>query len=103
MINEAYPGWTRLTLSLIPFANILMPIVEPHPQVFEFLDKIKEYQSTYKSNIALVVNKSDLNNEITQQILEQYHDWRILTIPYSEIYMKSSYEQLKQFVLPLLV
>jgi len=103
MICEAYPGWTRLTLSLIPFASILMPIIEPHQQVFEFLDKIKEYQLTYKSNIALIVNKYDLNEEVSKKILEQYPDWKILMLPYSEIYMKSSSDSLKEFVLPLLV
>ncbi|MCX7862274.1 MAG: 4Fe-4S binding protein [Bacteroidales bacterium] len=103
LISEAYPGWTRLTLSLVPFANILMPIVEPHPQVFEFLTKIKEYQNTYRCNIALIVNKCDLNPTVSDEILEAYPEWNILTIPYSEIYMKSSFEALKKFVLPLIV
>ncbi len=102
MICEAYPGWTRLTLTLIPFANILMPIVEPHPQVFEFLDKIKDYQQTYKSNNALIVNKYDLNNEISDKIKELYNDWKILFLPYSDIYMKSCSDSLKEFITPLL-
>ncbi len=103
LICEAYPGWTRLTLSLIPFANLLMPIVEPHPQVFEFLDKIKDYQHTYKSNIALIVNKADLNETVTSQIIEQYAEWKVLTLPYSEMYMQGSVDKLKEFITPLLL
>ncbi len=102
LICEAYPGWSRLTFSLIPFANILMPIVEPHPQVFEFLDNLKNYQHSYKSNIVLIVNKYDLNASVTNQIIAQYPQWNILTLPYSNTYMDESYDKLKSFIIPLL-
>jgi MinD superfamily P-loop ATPase len=102
LICEAYPGWSRLTFSLIPFANILMPIVEPHPQIFEFLDKLKNYQHSYKSNIALIINKHDLNPSVTDKIIEQYPEWNILTLPYSTSFMTESFEKLKSFITPLL-
>jgi len=102
LICEAYPGWNRLTFSLIPFANILMPIVEPHIQVFDFLHKISEYQKSYKCNIALVVNKSNLNEPITQKIKEEYSDWNILTLPYIDGNVFQEMEHLKKFILPLL-
>lgn len=102
LVCEAYPGWTRLTFSLVPFANILMPIIEPHTQVIDFLKKINDYQKTYKCNIALVINKSDLNPEVTQEILDNFSHWNILTLPYNESYLNQGIEKLKPFILPLL-
>ncbi|NMC99629.1 MAG: 4Fe-4S binding protein [Bacteroidales bacterium] len=103
LICEAYPGWNRLTFSLIPFANILMPIIEPHPQVFDFLSKVNDYQKNYKCNIALIINKCDLNPIVTKGILEKYPNWNILTLPYTEGYLNQGIDKLKPFILPLLV
>jgi MinD superfamily P-loop ATPase len=102
LISEAYPGWNRLTLSLVPFANLLMPIIEPHPQVFDFLNNIKEYIAIYKTNVALIINKYDLNKKITDKIYTTYNDWKILSIPYSETYMNNYIDELKNFILPFI-
>ncbi len=102
LICEAYPGWTRLTFSLVPFANILMPIVEPHPQVFEFLHKIKAYQTNYKSKIVLVINKGNLNQDITNTILQEFKEWDILSLSYSIAHQIENFNTFKSFILPIL-
>lgn len=81
---EALPGWNRLTHSLLYYSNILVPIVEPHQFVFEFLEKIKAYSTTNKLEVKLIINKSDVNFDVTSKIIKKYNSWKIICIPWND-------------------
>ncbi len=82
---ETIPGWDRLTRSLLFYSNILVPVVEPHQFVFEFLEKVKEYSLVNKIEVKLIINKSDVNYDITSQIIHNYNFWKIICIPWNDV------------------
>jgi len=81
---ETLPGWDRLTHSLLFYSRMLVPIVEPHQFVFDFLEKVKDYSLANRIEVKLIINKSDINYEITSQIIKKYNFWEIICIPWNE-------------------
>ncbi|MBI5541204.1 MAG: 4Fe-4S binding protein [Bacteroidia bacterium] len=83
LIIESAPGWDRLTRSLVHYANILVPVIEPHALVFDFLEKIKNYSNQNGTEIKLIITKSDANPHISNKIMKEYNDWEIICIPWN--------------------
>ncbi|MCX7953761.1 MAG: 4Fe-4S binding protein [Bacteroidales bacterium] len=98
LICEAYQGWNKQIQQLSQFCNYLLVIIEPHYLVFDFLDQIKSFQDTYKTNILLIINKYNLNNELTTHITKKYNLWKTLLLPYSLNDFKDEYNIIKDFM-----
>lgn len=98
LICEAYQGWNKQIQQMSQLATYLIIIIEPHYLVFDFLDQVKSFQDTYKTNILFIINKSNLNSELTEQIIKKYNFWDTLTLPYSLNDFKEEYMSIKNFM-----
>lgn len=98
LICEAYQGWNKQIQQLAQFSNYIIVIVEPHYLVFDFLEQVKSFQNTYKTNILFVINKYNLNSELTEYIIQKYNFWKTLTLPYSLNDFKEEYDSIKNFM-----
>ena len=84
LILEAPSGWNIITLSLLHFCSILVIIIEPHRLVFSFLDKILESTKDFSIKVKLVISKSDINSIISTRIIQEYKQWEIICLPWSD-------------------
>lgn len=82
LVIESSPGWDRHTRSLALYSTIIVPVIEPHAFVFDFLEKVRNYTDQNGTEVKLIVTKSDANPAITTRIIKEYPNWDIKCIPW---------------------
>ena len=84
LILEAPSGWNIITQSLLYYCSILVIIIEPHSLVFSFLEKINDSIKNFSIKVKVVISKSDINTLISTRIIQEFNQWEIICIPWSD-------------------
>jgi len=81
---ESNSGWNKLTRSLMYYSKVIVPVVEPHQFVFDFLNEVSEFCFKNHIEVKLIINKYDLNANVTNKIIKCYNKWKIICIPWND-------------------
>ena len=92
VLVDGSPGIGCPVISSLSGAHFVVLVTEPTESGFHDLRRVVELVNKFKIRAGCIINKSDLNHDIREQITHYLHKQKISlidTFPYDEIYTKT--------------
>lgn len=96
ILLDGPPGIGCPVLSTITGVDKLLAVTEPSLSGLHDLGRIVEIAKNFQLETKVIINKYDLNEEITEQIKQKCKEWKlevIASIPYEPLFVKAMIQQ----------